>query len=223
VLATYSHSTRLAGLRRCSNAPRRPAVPGPSTAVMRSGRRARRATRWPSAARARAVAVPMPRDPPVGAATPSFDVAVTHTDQASVIGMPQPSSVMVSVSGSGPLRFPVSRAASCSEVSSKSTSKFSAIRAGLVALGIAERPALVPEMDALAGDAELAGHLGLTDAGGEQLGGGADGLGAIRVLVVPQDGEQSLAVPDPDRRDPTTPTQPSDQHPEPVIEFRGLG
>ena len=36
---------------------------------------------------------------------------------------------------------------------------------------IAERPALVPEMDALAGDAELAGHLGLTDAGGEQLGG----------------------------------------------------
>jgi hypothetical protein len=107
----------------------------------------------------------------VTAATPSFDVAVTHTDQASVIGMPQPSSVMVSVSVSGPPRFPVSRAASCSEVSSKSTSKFSAIRAGLVALGIAERPALVPEMDALAGDAELAGHLGLTDAGGEQLGG----------------------------------------------------
>jgi hypothetical protein len=113
----------------------------------------------------------MPRDPPVTAATPSFDVAVTHTDQASVIGMPQPASVMVPVSGSGPPRFPVSRAASCSEVSSKSTSKFSAIRAGLVALGIAERPALVPEMDALAGDAELAGHLGLTDAGGEQLGG----------------------------------------------------
>ena len=45
---------------------------------------------------------------------------------------------------------------------------------------------------------------------------GADGLGAIRVLVVPQDGEQWLALPDPDRRDPTTPTQPSDQHPEPV-------
>jgi hypothetical protein len=32
-------------------------------------------------------------------------------------------------------------------------------------------PALVPEMDALAGDAELAGDLGLADAGGEQLGG----------------------------------------------------
>lgn len=27
VLATYSHSTRLAGLRHCSNTPRRPAVP----------------------------------------------------------------------------------------------------------------------------------------------------------------------------------------------------
>jgi hypothetical protein len=29
----------------------------------------------------------------------------------------------------------------------------------------------VPEMDALAGDAKLAGDLGLADAGGEQLGG----------------------------------------------------
>jgi hypothetical protein len=32
-------------------------------------------------------------------------------------------------------------------------------------------PVLVPEVDALAGEAELAGDLGLGDAGGEQLGG----------------------------------------------------
>ena len=57
-------------------------------------------------------------------------------DQASGMGMPKVSSVMSS--GSGPPRMPVSRAsiaASSSAVSSKSkTSKFSAMRAGLVGL-----------------------------------------------------------------------------------------
>jgi hypothetical protein len=42
-------------------------------------------------------------------------------------------------------------------------------------------PALVPEMDALAGDAELAGDLGLADAGGEQLG-GAEPTGVLYAL-----------------------------------------
>jgi hypothetical protein len=45
-------------------------------------------------------------------------------------------------------------------------------------------PAPVPEMDALAGDAELAGYLGLTDAGGEQLGGAQPtGLEAFAFLL----------------------------------------
>src|SRR5208283_3208339 len=65
-----------------------------------------------------------------------------HRDQASGISRPKLSRVMAS--GSGPPRLPVSSpsmAATSSVVSSKpSTSKFSAMRRGLVDFGMTERP-----------------------------------------------------------------------------------
>jgi hypothetical protein len=142
----------------------------------------------------------MPRDPPVTAATPSFDVAVTHTDQASVIGMPQPSSVMVS--GSGPPRYPVSRAASCSEVSSKVDVEVLRDLGGLGRLGD-RGAASAGTRDGRSGGRRRAGGPPRPDGCRWRTTRrrGADGLGAIRVLVVPQDGEQWLALPDPDRRD----------------------
>src|SRR5215216_3083201 len=72
----------------------------------------------------------------------SLAVAVTHAAQASGIGIPKASRVMSA--GSGPPRLPVSSAsiaASSPAVSSKlETSKFSAMRCGLVDFGMAERP-----------------------------------------------------------------------------------
>jgi hypothetical protein len=51
-------------------------------------------------------------------------------------------------------------------------------------IGSSGPPALLPEMDALAGDTELASHFGLADAGGEQLGGAQPaGLEALASLL----------------------------------------
>ena len=64
-------------------------------------------------------------------------------------------------------------------------------------------PAPVPEMDALAGDAELAGNLGLTDAGGEQLGSAQPtGLEAFAFLLRRGTARDGWHAADPDRQGP---------------------
>ena len=82
----------------------------------------------------------MPDEAPVTTATRW--VWVVLIDQASGISRPKASRVMAS--GSGPPRLPVSSpsmAAISSAVSSKSkTSKFSAMRCGLVDFGMTKRP-----------------------------------------------------------------------------------
>src|SRR5688500_3965295 len=81
-------------------------------------------------------------------------------------------------------------------------------------------PAPVPEMDTLAGDAELAGNLGLTDAGGEQLASAQPtGLEAFAFLLRRGTARDGWHAADPDRQGPHHQTQTlSDQHPEPVID-----
>jgi hypothetical protein len=64
-------------------------------------------------------------------------------------------------------------------------------------------PALVPDMHALAGDAELASHLGLADAGGEQLGGPQPtGLEPLAFLLRRRAASDGWHEADPDRQGP---------------------
>ena len=61
-------------------------------------------------------------------------------------------------------------------------------------------PALIPEVDALAGDAELAGDLGLADAGGEQLGGTQPtGLASFAFSLCRRTASNGWHAADPDR------------------------
>jgi hypothetical protein len=69
-------------------------------------------------------------------------------------------------------------------------------------------PALIPEVDALAGDAELAGDLGLADAGGEQLGGTQPtGLEAFALSLCGRTASNGWHGADPDRHGSAASTQ----------------
>jgi hypothetical protein len=70
-------------------------------------------------------------------------------------------------------------------------------------VGSSGPPALVPKMHALAGDAELASHLGLADSGGEQLGGPQPtGLEPLAFLLRRRAASDGWHAADPDRQAP---------------------